>query len=451
MHGIERMKEIAVIGAAGKMGSGIALLLLQEMAAQEANASGFIGRSDYRLRLIDSSDEGLLALRNYLRKNLKKYAEQNIVEIRRWFAKNKELVDNEQMVEAFVEGSLDNVRFGTSLELAKGSKLVFEAIVEEVEIKSEVLAKIENWCGKETFYFSNTSSIPIEVLSKKAHIERRLIGFHFYNPPAIQKLIELIIPKETEPLLIKLAQEIAQRMKKTVVFSHDVAGFIGNGHFIREINFACQLVERLSSSYSRERAIYLVNQATQNFLLRPMGIFQLLDYVGLDVCVRIAKIMSTYLSGRNFDIHLIDEMVSKKVFGGQYPDGTQKDGFFQYEKGNPVAVYDLSHACYLPFTQGNWVEECKKLLGSVPLGLSWKSLTKDPQRQQKISQYFQQLSQEHSLGAELAIEFLQQSKKIAQLLINEGVTDRIEEVNQVLRLGFYHLYGVMEEPIGTAK
>src|ERR1700722_11450553 len=187
-HWINR---ISVLGAAGKMGSGIALLLLQEMARVEAENTGHVGKNS-RLILIDSNETALDALSDFLRIHLIKYAERHINALRRYFVEDSKLVSNQEMIEYFVNGALSLVRLETQIEKAKQSKLIFEAIVEDENVKSTVFAELANLVSPETYFFTNTSSIPIHILSKKGHLQNRLIGFHFYNPPFIQKLLEVI-------------------------------------------------------------------------------------------------------------------------------------------------------------------------------------------------------------------------------------------------------------------
>ena len=138
----EALKKVSVIGAGGKMGSGISLLLLQEMARLEAEQTGEIGKGEYRLTLIDTNEWALDSLAGYLRPQMIKYAEKNINQLRSYFTSNKKLVSNEEIVHHFVNGGMDLLRFEDDYLKAKGSKLVFEAIIEDVEIKSLLLKKI---------------------------------------------------------------------------------------------------------------------------------------------------------------------------------------------------------------------------------------------------------------------------------------------------------------------
>lgn len=433
----EALKQVAVIGAAGKMGSGISLLLLQAMASQEAQIYGDVGMNDYRLVLVDANDQMLNQLHHYLRSQLKKFAERSINKLREWFASNLKLVDNEQIVTAFVEGAFANIRFGSSLEDAKGASLVFEAIIENVEAKAQLLARLNQICDKGTFYFTNTSSIPISILAEKSQLGDRLIGYHFYNPPAVQKLLEIIIPEKIDRELVTLSSDLAKRLEKKSVFSKDIAGFIGNGYFIREIAFTLLKVKKLTEAMPLTDAITLINEVTQQYLIRPMGIFQLIDYVGIDVCRYILTVMKAYIPDLAIDQQLIDRMVDKKNFGGQTSNGMQKDGFFHYEKNIPTEVFDLEDAKYIPLPQ---IPE--KLLGSPPKEcLRWKFLSKDPQKKQRLELYFQNLSQENTFGANLAKDFLIESQQIAQTLLKGGVISTIQDLTIVLENGFFHLYG----------
>ena len=437
----QALTHVAVLGAAGKMGSGIALLLLQEMSKLELEKTGTIGSGAYILNLIDVRADSFPQLRAYLRSQLFKYAEKNINDLRSCFAQNKDLISNEEIIDAYVNGALDLVSFDVSLEAAKNAHLIFEAIIEDVAIKSKIFRTIVEQGNKNGFFFSNTSSIPIHILNEKAQLSHRIIGFHFYNPPVIQKLLEIIIPPETHPDLVVLAHELAKRLKKTIVNSRDVAGFIGNGHMIREITFACEQVKELSKKYSLPEAIYMVNRVTQDWLVRPMGIFQLIDYVGIDVCQHIMSTMRAYLKDATLVADLIDQMVKKDILGGQNPDGTQKNGFFSYAKYNLQGIYSLSEDTYIPLTSQRMIT-VERDLGEKPKGQpSWKDLQKNPHKKEILKAYFELLYSQQALGAQLAQNFLQNSCSIANKLLQDGVAASRADIDTVLMDGFYHIYG----------
>lgn len=439
----DALSHVAILGAAGKMGRGISLLLLQEIARLDAFYNGEVGSGKFRLILIDSNPTLFPSLKRYLKQNLVKYAEKKINDLRKYYVNNLALVSNQEVVEAFTEGALELVDIETSAGAAANSTLVFEAIAENVEIKAHVLGSILASSKTPPFFLTNTSSIPINLLNNRAKLSNRIIGFHFYNPPAIQKLVELIASPSTDTTLKELALGLAKRLDKIVIESGDVAGFIGNGHFIREIAYACKKVEEMSQTYSIQKAVYLLNRITQEWLIRPMGIFQLIDYVGLDICWQIAAIMSEYLSQPlTAQMKLIAQMLERGLKGGIRPDGSQQDGFFRYEGLKPVAIYAMESKRYEALTEDKWEHLAQGLsdnnLMTIP---QWKQLQNDPERISRLSSYFQSLEKGSSLGAQLARDFLTHSKSIAKGLVKDKVANTLGDVDQVLMNGFFHVYG----------
>jgi 3-hydroxyacyl-CoA dehydrogenase len=355
------------------------------------------------------------------------------------------LVSNADIINYFIEGAMRLVRFETQWQEAKSSHIILEAIIEDLDAKVEVFSQLAKMTDTETAFFTNTSSIPIHVLNEKANLQNRIVGFHFYNPPLIQKLVELIIPSKTHARVKSLAKELVDRLGKVSVLSKDVAGFIGNGHFTREALFACEKVAELSRIHTLPQAIYMVDKVSRDFLIRPMGVFQLLDYVGIDVFYRVCEVMSAYIPEEIFQDPLIDKMISMECFGGQYADGSQKNGFFRYENHAQTGVHSFSDETYLPFKEGNWLSKCDTELGNLPKGhISWKKLQKDPEAVKKIQNYFVELAHNYNLGSELARSYLMRSKDIAQKLVQSHVADSLHDVDTVLKNGFYHVYGISD-------
>lgn len=433
---MREVKKVAVMGAGGKMGSGIAQLLLSLMAMTELAEIGKVGSGAYSLKAIDLNEASLLGLKESLKKHLIRFAEKNINSLRAGYAQNTHLISNAEIIDAFVTGAMTMVDFGSDLKDAKGVSLIFEAVIEDVPEKCALFKKLKE-ASPEAFFFTNTSSIPIAVLSDLCQLNGKLIGFHFYNPPAVQRLVEIIKPASIDPGLSALAEELASLLNKTVVHSADVAGFIGNGYFIREIQLACDLARSLAEKSSVPLALQQVDYLTKAFLLRPMGLFQLLDYVGLDVAKNIFGVMSRYLPDPTLYEPWLEDWLKAGVRGGQQADGSPKDGIFQYANGKPSAVYDLNSKTYIPLTS-------ELGLGHPPLGYTWKQLHKDPAQKEKIAEYFAALGQEKSLGAMLAKEYLLACKGFADKLVRDKVAKSSEDVSTVLKLGFYHLYGPQE-------
>ncbi len=441
----ERLTKVAVLGAAGKMGSGITLLLAAEMAKTRLKPEN--RDKTFVLHLIDVSEEALAGLISYLRPQLTKVAEKSIVEMRGLYADREDLVENYDIIGEFVEDAMAILRPSTLLESAAGSKLVFEAIVEDESVKLDVLRKVDALCP-DAFYLTNTSSIPIRVLDGGAGLGGRIVGYHFYNPPAVQRLLELITTQDTKPELVELATELAKRLRKKVFRANDIAGFIGNGHFMRDILHATREVARLAGEMGEPEAIYVMNRVSQDFMIRPMGIFQLIDYVGVDVCRFIMKVMTEHIEGETLADDLLDRMFDAGIKGGQLASGAQKDGILKYEKGRPVGVYDLAKGEYVMFADGDWAARLDRELGPLPEGHApWRALLADSKRDEKLAVYFQNLAASDTLGARLARAYLVRSKEIAEKLVADGVANSADDVNGVLTNGFYHLYGPINEHV----
>lgn len=437
----ERLRSVAVIGAAGKMGSGIAWVLFQAMAKLDARKHGVPGSGDFELTLIDSNREGFRRLREYLKGQLVKMAEKRIADLREWAKERKDLIENGEIIAAYVDGSLSMLRFDTELAAVKRARMVFEAVFEHLEVKRDLYRRLRDICDPGTYYFTNTSSIPIGLLDRNADLGGRIIGYHFYNPPAVQKLVEVISAPETDPELVKLGTDLGPVFEKTLVPSNDVAGFIGNGHFIREGLYALDQTRDLLATWPEPEALLLVNRVTQEFLIRPMGIFQLLDYVGWDVFRMILKVMGDNLPGEEFRHDLADRIFNAGIRGGQSGSGEQKDGIFKYEKNRMTAVFSPAENGYIPLSDPRF-GKVPEALGPFPAGHApWSALVKDPGKSDKLADYFAALSQADTTGATLARHFLDHSRRVAANLVGSGVAASAEDVKKVLVNGFFHLYG----------
>jgi 3-hydroxyacyl-CoA dehydrogenase len=307
-------------------------------------------------------------------------------------------------------------------------------------LKVKLLTQIASANAQGPWFFTNTSSIPIRELDAAVKLGGRIVGFHFYNPPAVQKLVEVIRADSTLAEVGEFAQQFAKRLRKTVVPSHDVAGFIGNGHFMRDALHGIAEVERLKGEFGFPGAVYAVNKITQDYLVRPMGIFQLLDYVGLDVCQYIMKVMADRLPGKNLHSSVLDTYVAAGILGGQFADGSQKDGMLKYEKGRPAAVYDPAKKAYVPMAELAAAVDPK--LGPPPEGLKpWKTVVGDPDKGKYLEGFYAGLKGQSTPGAKLAVDYGRKSKEIGLGLVRDKVAAREDDVNTVLLTGFYHAYG----------
>lgn len=441
----ERLENAAVLGAAGKMGSGIVLLLAMEMADMGLKPEHASRR--FVLHAVDVSQQALGGLVRYLREQAQKAAERRIVGLRKAYAGRADLVDNADIVRQYVEDVLDVVRPTTLIDAASAANVIFEAAPEDLDLKLRLLSSTATGNPRRPWVFTNTSSIPIEEIDGKAQLGGRVMGFHFYNPPAVQKLVELIRSRFTSDEVAAFAETLCRNLRKVVVRSADRAGFIGNGHFMRDLLHALSEVERLSAATPFVQAVYCVNRVSQEFLVRPMGIFQLADYVGLDVCQCILGVMNPRTEGEDLHSPLVDRLLAQGVRGGQRHDGSQKDGFLQYEQGKPVGVYDADRREYVPIA--SFQAACDARLGPTPQpALSWKVAVRDPARDSLLSAFFGRLASMDTEGAKLARRYGERSREIGLKLVADGVARHASDVNQVLLTGFFHAYGPVNEYFG---
>ena len=433
----ERLENVAVLGAAGKMGSGILLLTAVHMADLQLQNKN----KTYVLYAIDVSNKALTGLMDYLRVQVRKIAEKKINWLRAVYEDREDLVENGEMIDEYIFDVMKIVRPVDVMEAAYKANLVFEAVNENKDLKVKLFKQIKEHNDK-VWFFTNTSSVPIHYLEENAGVKGRIIGFHFYNPPAVQKLVELIKTENTDPELEKFALEYAKNLKKIIVPSNDFAGFIGNGHFMRDALFGINEALALAKEkgISLPQAIYMINKVTQDYLVRPMGIFQLMDYVGIDVMQFIMNVMNPYLEDEDLHSDLLDTMMEQGVKGGQYSSGAQKDGFLKYEKGKITAVYDPDKKEYVPVSE--FAEEADKMLGELPeSAVSWKSTLKMKNKDEVLSKFFNDIKNSDTLGAKLAVKYAKNSKAIGEKLVSDGVANNADDVNTVMLTGFFHAYG----------
>ena len=440
MNYAERLQNVTVLGAAGKMGSGILLLTAIEMVdlsfLPENKDKGFV------LNAMDISDEALSGLMKYLKVQVTKLAEKKTVSLRKMYKDRTDLIENGQIINEYVFDVMNVVRPVTTLESAYKSNLIFEAVAENADLKIKIFKQIDDNNPNKPWFFTNTSSVPITKLEEQADLKGRILGFHFYNPPAIQKLVELILTDNTPKKAEDFALLYAKKLRKKIVYSNDFAGFIGNGHFMRDALYGIKKAKDLANkeNISIAEAIYIVDKISRDLLVRPMGIFQLIDYVGVDVCSFIMGVMNPYLNDEDLYSPELHKMLELGVKGGQFSSGAQKDGFLKYDGGRPVAAYDFEAKRYVEYAEIH--TKCDEKIGVIPTSLKpWKAVNFNKKKFDILDGYFKELNETDSFGGKLAIEYLNNSKEIGKKLVNMNVARTDEDVNTVLLTGFYHAYG----------
>lgn len=438
----ERLQNVTVLGAAGKMGSGILLLTAVEMTNLSLKPEN--KDKTFVLNAMDLSDAGLHGLMKYVKGQVLKIAEKQAVWLRSVYAHRADLIENGEIIEQYIFDVLNMIRPTTAIEVAYRSNLIFEAVSENPDLKVKILSQIDQNNPNKPWFFTNTSSVPISLIDARANLTGRVLGFHFYNPPAIQKLVELITTSSTLPEMKEFALAFAKGLKKVVVPANDIAGFIGNGHFMRDGLHGLGEAVTLAKDHSFPEAVYMVNKITQDFLVRPMGIFQLMDYVGIDVMQFIMQVMNPYMEKEDLHSDVIDQFIALGVKGGQMTSGAQKDGFLKYDKGRPVAAFDPSTDEYVPFD--TFANNCDALLGELPEGaIPWKKAVRLRNKEEVFSDFFAKMKAMNNLGARLAIKYGARSNAIGKALVANAVAAKYEDVNTVMLTGFFHAYGPVNE------
>lgn len=437
-----KFENITVLGAAGKMGSGILLLTAMEM--YDISMKPENKDKNYVLYALDISQKALSGLMAYIQDQLVKQAERKINALRINYKNRDDLVYNSEIIAQYVKDVMAMIRPVTTIESAYESNIIFEAASENPDLKTKMFLQINQNSKLKPWFFTNTSSIPISYLNEKAKLDGRIIGVHFYNPPAVQKLVEVIRCEQTPDEMAEFVSNYIKNLRKIEVPSYDKAGFIGNGHFMRDALYGIYRMKELSNEMSFAQAVYTVNKVTQDFLIRPMGIFQLIDYVGIDVCQFIMKVMKPYVSDENIHSPILDEMMEIGVKGGQNHDGSQKNGFLKYEKGKILAVWDLNKKEYINIDE--IAPKCDPIIGSLPQEHKpWKAVVRLPNKNEALNKYFEALQKENGMGAKLAVDYHKKSKQIGEKLVSNKVAFTAEDVNTVLMTGFFHAYGPIND------
>jgi len=245
------MEKIVVIGA-GTMGNGI---------AHTAAASGF------DVTLIDVGNEILDRAVNTISANLQRG------------------VDKGKMTAEEKQAILGRIRAVTGDEAIADADLVIEAIVEDVAAKVALFQKLDRLAAPDCILASNTSSISITKIAAATKRADKVIGMHFMNPVPVMTLIEVIRGIATSDATYQKVDDLARRMGKTPIEANDYPGFVANRVLMPMINEAAfALYEGVATA----EAIDGVMKLGMN---HPMGPLTLADFIGLDVCLAILRVL----------------------------------------------------------------------------------------------------------------------------------------------------------------
>lgn len=281
------IRQITVVGS-GTMGRGIAYL------------SAVAG---YDTVIHDVDHAALLAARASIESTLRKGVEKG------------------KLSESAAAEALERVQLIPELEPAvSGADLLIEAVPEELELKIELFAQADLFCGPDTIIASNTSSIAITKLASNVERRDRFIGMHFFNPPHVMKLIEIVRGDRTSDATVEQAREVAEKMGKTPILVRDSPGFatsrLGVAIGLEAIRM---LEEGVASAADIDRAMELGYN-------HPMGPLRLTDLVGLDVRLAIAEYLASTLGPRFEPPQLLRDMVAEGKLGKK-----SGRGFYEWE------------------------------------------------------------------------------------------------------------------------
>ena len=243
------VEKVQVVGA-GQMGSGIA-----QVAAQAGLA----------VHLADVDEESLHKGLETIENNLSRSVE-------------RERISQEQMDE-----TLARIESGT--EYAADADLAIEAVVETIEVKTEVFRALDEQLGDEAILATNTSSISITELAATTSRPERFIGMHFFNPVPLMKLVEIVRGLQTSDETFGAAHELAERLGKEPVEVRDSPGFVSNRVLLPMINEAVYCV---MEGVAGPEEVDTVMKLGMN---HPMGPLALADLIGLDTCLHIMEVL----------------------------------------------------------------------------------------------------------------------------------------------------------------
>ena len=288
------IKKVAVVGC-GLMGSGIA-----EVAA----------RSGYETRVREVNDELLEKGLGRIQKSMDR------------------AVDKGKLDAADRDAALDRIHGTTALDDLADVDLVIEAIVEELDAKTELFGGLDGICGDDTIFASNTSSLTITEMAAATDRPDRFLGLHFFNPVPVMKLVEVVRTIATGEEAHEAAMTFVASLGKEPIEAKDASGFIVNRLLVPYMLDAIRSLEHGLGS------IEDIDTGMELGTGYPMGPFTLSDFVGMDTLFKIAEIMyEEYAEPRFAPPPLLRRMVTLGYYGRK-----SGRGFYDYSGDEPVPI-----------------------------------------------------------------------------------------------------------------
>lgn len=280
------MEKISVIGP-GIMGTGISQLCAY---------------FNYKVVLIGKDLNNLNKGKEILEASLQKYLYKNKI--------SKE--DYEKII--------SNIEFSIYYEKIKDSFLVIECVPEDLKLKTEVFKNIESFIDENTILATNTSSISINKISENLKFKENFIGLHFFNPPFLMKLVEIITGNYTSKKTLERSINFVKTLNKEFVIVKDSPGFVSNRMLMLFINEAIKIYEERIASKED------IDKIAKIGFNHPMGPLELADFIGLDVCLNILNYIYESTKIESFKpAKTLIEMVKNNKLGRK-----TNEGFYKY-------------------------------------------------------------------------------------------------------------------------
>jgi 3-hydroxybutyryl-CoA dehydrogenase len=275
---LTEIKKIAVLGA-GLMGHGIA-----QVASQ-------VGKYEVNMRDIEQRfiDNGM----NMIGESLQRFVKKG------------------QLTEAQVNEILARIHPTLDLkEAVSNADLVIEAAPESIELKKTLFREVDGYAPAHSIMASNTSSVSITELASATRRPEKVCGMHFFNPPQLMKLVEVIRGAKSSDETIQTVLDVSRKLEKeTVLVKKDCPGFIVNRILIPALNEAAELYwEGIADRDDIDKAIKLG-------LNWPMGPLMLLDYIGSDTTLAIAEVLTKELDPKFHPSTGLKQMVKAQLLG----------------------------------------------------------------------------------------------------------------------------------------
>ena len=230
-------------------------------------------------------------------------------------------VEKGKLTAAERDATLSRIQGTLSREALTSCELVIEAASERLEIKQQLFQQLDQLCPPETILASNTSSISITKLAAQTRRPDRVIGMHFFNPVPIMKLVEVIRGLATSDETYSIVKATAERLGKTPVAVNDAPGFVSNRVLVPMINEAIYAVMEGVATPEAVDEVFKLGMA------HPMGPLALADFIGLDVCLDILRVLQSGLGDPKYrPCPLLIKMVDAGWLGRK-----SGRGFYKYE------------------------------------------------------------------------------------------------------------------------